>query len=85
MTADPQTTAAPTAPEPEAPLTPAERMQRYRVRRRRKVRYLGIELFEAEVDALVRRGFLRAETRNDRNAVVGALYVFLDRWLGAPR
>ena len=42
MTADPQTTAAPTAPEPEAPLTPAERMQRYRVRRRRKVRYLGI-------------------------------------------
>jgi len=85
MTADPQATAAPPAPKPEAPLTPAERMRLHRARRRRKVRYLGIELFEAEVDALIRRGFLRAETRNDRNAVIKALYTFLDRWLGAPR
>ena len=85
MTADSQTSAAQPATDPEAPLTAAERMRLHRARRRRKVRYLGIELFEAEVDALIRRGFLRAETRNDRNAVIKALYTFLDRWLGAPR
>ena len=84
MTHDDKTALIP-GPEPEAPLTPAERMRRHRDRRRRKVRFLGIEVFEAEVDALIRGGFLRAETRNDRNAVLKALYTFLDRWLGAPQ
>jgi hypothetical protein len=67
---------------PEAPLTAAERMRRHRDRRRRRVSYLGIELREAEVDALVRTGFLRAETRNNRKAVTEALYAYLDRTLG---
>ena len=39
MTADSQTSAAQPATDPEAPLTPAERMRRHRARRRRKVRY----------------------------------------------
>jgi len=55
MTHDDKTALTP-GPEPEAPLTPAERMRRHRDRRRRRVRYLGIELCETEVDALVRRG-----------------------------
>ena len=48
-------------------------MRRHRDRGRRWVRYLGIELRETEIDTLIRRGFLRAETRNDRNAVTRAL------------
>jgi hypothetical protein len=68
--------------DPEAPLTPAERMRRHRDRRRRRVSYLGIELREAEVDALVRTGFLRSETRNNREAVTEALCAYLDRTLG---
>ena len=84
MTHDDKTALTP-GPEPEAPLTPAERMRRHRDRRRRQVRYLGIELRETEIDTLIRRGFLQPETRNDRNAVTRALYAYLDRMLGAVR
>jgi len=84
MTHDDKTALMP-GPEPEAPLTPAERTRRHRDRRRRRVRYLGIELRETEIDTLIRRGFLQPETRNDRNAVTRALYAYLDRMLGAVR
>jgi hypothetical protein len=76
-----KTTLPPTR-DREEPLTAAERMRRHRDRRRRCVRYLGIELREAEVDALVSTGFLRAETRNNRKAVTEALYAHLDGTLG---
>jgi hypothetical protein len=39
-------------------------------------------LRETEIDALIRQGFLRAETRNDPNAVSEALYAYFDRTLG---
>ena len=52
----------------------AERMRLHRERRRRGLRCLTIELRETEVDALIRGGFLEHETRNDRNAVLKALY-----------
>ncbi len=42
-----------------------------------------VELRETEVDALVRRGLLNNETRNDAGAVKEALYAFLDSTLGA--
>jgi hypothetical protein len=80
MTHDDKTALMP-SPEPEASLTPAERMRRHRDRRRRRVRYLGLRV----IDALVRRGFLRAATRNDRNAVTRALYAYFDHTLGAVR
>jgi hypothetical protein len=61
----------------------AERMRLHRERRRRRLRCLIVELRETEIDALVRKGLLKAETRNDASAVRKALYAHLDRTLGA--
>jgi hypothetical protein len=58
-------------------------MRRLRNRRKDGRRCLTIELFDEEVDALVRRGLLKPETRNDPTAVCQALYDHLDRTLGA--
>jgi hypothetical protein len=61
----------------------AKRMRRHRERRRDGLRCLMIELRETEIDALIRRGLLDIETRNDPDAVSEALYTFLDTTLGA--
>ena len=60
----------------------AERMRLHRERRRRGLRCLVIELRETELDAFVRRGFLKSEMRNDQRAIASALYEFLDGTLG---
>ena len=60
----------------------AERMRLHRERRRRGLRCVMIELRETEVDALVSGGLLEHETRNDRNAVLKALYRHFSRTLG---
>ena len=60
----------------------AARMRLHRERRRRGLRCLMIELRETEVDALIRGGLLEHETRNDRNAVLKALYGHFNRTLG---
>ena len=60
----------------------AERMRLHRERRRSGLRRLMIQLRETEVDALIRRGLLEQETRNDRNAVLKALYGHFNRTLG---
>ena len=57
----------------------AERMRRHRERRRDGLRCVRIELRETEIDALVHRGLLKAETRNDPRAVKEALYAYLDQ------
>ena len=65
-------------------LTPAAtRMRLHRQRRREGFRCLTVELRETEVDALIRKGLLKADARNDRGAVCEALYAYLDRTLGA--
>jgi len=58
-------------------------MRLHRERRRLGLRCLMIELRETEIDALIRRGLLQPETRNDPGAVSNALYVFLERTLEA--
>jgi hypothetical protein len=50
-------------------------------RRRDGLRCLTIELRETEIGALIRKGFLKQETRNDPHAVCEALYAHLDRTL----
>jgi hypothetical protein len=60
----------------------AARMRRHRERRRDGMRCLRIELRATEIDALIDRGLLKAETRNDLNAVRDAFYAHLDRTLG---
>jgi hypothetical protein len=45
------------------------------------MRCMRIELREIEVAALIRKGFLKEDARNDRRAVRSAFYSFLDRTL----
>ena len=76
-----ETSGAPTTP-PIARSAAAERMRVLRQRRKEGLRCLTIELRETEVDVLIRRGLLKADARNDRLAVVNALYAYLDESLG---
>jgi hypothetical protein len=59
----------------------AERMRNHRERRKAGMRCFTIELRETEIDALIRKGFLKADTRNDKQAIVDSLYGYLDREL----
>jgi hypothetical protein len=62
------------------PLSPgAERMRRYRARRRKGVSCVTIQLFETEISALVQQGLLEPTRRHDRAAIAGAMNEFLDR------
>jgi hypothetical protein len=51
--------------------------------RRQGLRCVMIELRETEIDALIRKGLLKPETRNIPTALSEALYAFLDGTLGA--
>jgi hypothetical protein len=75
---EPQTVATSPAPRSLA----AERMRRHRERQRGGLRCLTIELRETEIDALIRSGLLKADARNDQDAVLKAIYEFLDQNLG---
>jgi hypothetical protein len=59
----------------------AERMRRHRERRRDGLRCLNIELRATEIDALVHRGLLKSETRNDPKSIIEALYALFDQTL----
>src|SRR5262249_21151275 len=61
----------------------AERMRLHRERRPQGLRCLTIELCETEIDALIRTGLLKWETRNDPGVVKEAFYVLLERTLDA--
>jgi hypothetical protein len=61
----------------------AERMRVHRERRRRKLRWLTIELRETEIDLLIRRGLMKADARNDRYAICNALYCHFEATLKA--
>lgn len=70
-----------TSAEPSSSTTAtpaAERQKRYRLRQRRNMRALQIDIRAAEIDALVRRGHLLEENRNDSAAIIEALYRFLN-------
>jgi len=67
---------------PAARSAAAERMRRHRERRRDGLRCLIVELRETEIDALTRRGFLKADARNDLRSIEMALYEFLEHALG---
>jgi hypothetical protein len=57
------------------PISPAaERMRRYRERRRDGRLCVTVEILQSEIDVLVRRGLLGQETRNDPIGIAGALY-----------
>lgn len=54
--------------------TAATRMRLHRHRRRQHIRCVTVQLHELEVKALVSKGWLKAETRNDPAALVEALH-----------
>jgi hypothetical protein len=59
----------------------AERMKLHRERKKKGMRCLMIELRETEIDSLIRKGFLKADARNDAEAILDGLYAYLDREL----
>jgi hypothetical protein len=63
------------------PSLAAERMRRHRQRQRDGLRCVTIELYETEVDALIQKGLLKPETRNDSLEVIEALYQHLKHTL----
>jgi hypothetical protein len=63
--------------------TAAERMRRCRARHRAGFRCFTVELHRTEIDALVRRGLLRADECDDDGAVVDALSHYIEQTLGS--
>jgi hypothetical protein len=61
----------------------AERMRRHRQRRRDGMRCIQLEIRETEIEELIRRKLLKEETRNDKQAILYALYEFLEQSLDA--
>jgi hypothetical protein len=76
MTTDPSTAA------PATRCAAAERMRRHRERRREGLRCVTLDVHDGEIDALARRGFLKADARNDLRSIEMALYEFLEHALG---
>ena len=66
-----------------SPTAPALRMRRHRKRRSEGLRCLTLEVRATEIDALVRKGLLKAETRNSVREIKKAFYKFLDQTLGS--
>jgi hypothetical protein len=62
----------------------AERMRRYRQRRREGVRVLSVELVEADIDQLVARNLLKEEERDDHFAILMALYMAVYNFFDEP-
>lgn len=56
----------------------AARMRRARLRRARRLRYIGLDLRESEVAALVARNLLTPADAEDGRAIRDALYAFLE-------
>ena len=56
-------------------------MRRHRHRRQKGLRCVRIELREAEIDTLIRRGRLAGDSRGDLVAVRKALHGFFDDYL----
>jgi hypothetical protein len=56
----------------------AERMRLHRERKKNGMRCLMIELRETEIDTLIRKGFLTADTRNDTSEIIDAIYAYFD-------
>jgi hypothetical protein len=64
-----------------APSPAAERMRVHRERKKSGMRCAIIELRETEINALIRKGFLRSDARNDTSEIIDAIYAFFDREL----
>jgi hypothetical protein len=74
---------APVREKPESPPAPslspaAARMRLSRQRHRAGYRTVSVDVHQADVDALIGRGYLRSEEREDRWAIEEAVEFFLE-------
>jgi hypothetical protein len=60
-----------------SPSPAAERMRQYRKRHRKGLRCVRIRLHVADIDVLVRKGYLEEKDRDDRKAVQMAVDAFV--------
>jgi hypothetical protein len=61
--------------------TSTDRVRRSRQRRRLGYRCFTVDIHHEEIDALVRQGYLPADSRGDDDAILEAIYWFLERSL----
>jgi hypothetical protein len=61
----------------------ARRMRRHRQRRAEGLRCVTILIRATDIDTFVRRGLLRSEMRNSRNAIANAIHELLDEIVGS--
>jgi len=59
----------------------SHRMTLHRARRRRGLRYIGLEVRDTEISELVRRGLVAEQDSNDCTAIRDAIYRFFDMHL----
>ena len=59
-------------------MSAAERMRACRERQREKRTWLPVEIFEVEIDALIKLGHLDNENRKNKHEILAGLYRFLD-------
>jgi hypothetical protein len=59
----------------------AERMRQHRERKKSGMRCVMLELRETEIDALIRKGFLKSDARNDKTQITDAIYAYFDQEL----
>jgi hypothetical protein len=64
------------------PQSPAERMRRYRKRHRRGQRIIRVQIGPNELEALVSRGFLGPNDREDTIAIEFGVSAYIDETLG---
>ena len=57
-------------------------MRRHRERRRDGLRCVVVEIRNTEIDSLIRKGMLKADARNNQDAIRDALYALLEAQLG---
>ena len=74
-----------------APISPAtistagERVRRHRERRQLGLRCVSLQIWDRELDELIRRGLLKPDGRDDVDEIKHAIYAVLDRALGADQ
>jgi hypothetical protein len=61
----------------------ADRMRAHRECRRLGLRVVAVQVFESELDALVNKGLLAPETRNDARAIIQALHRHFEQTLAS--
>ena len=75
-----EVSSGPTSP-PIACSAAAQRMRAHRKRRRAGLRCVVVQLRETEIDVLIRKGLLKADTRNNVRAIRDALHGHFDKTL----